>query len=581
MVTNEEIENIRRNANIVDIISNYIPLTQKGKNYFGVCPFHEDHSPSLSVSTDKQIYKCFSCGASGNVFTFVSEYENVKFLEAVKIVADLCGLSFTPQIKSSNTSVNQTAYEIMNLASKFYQNNLNSQEGLVAKKYLETRSLNEEIQKEFEIGLSLSGAHSLHALALNKKYQLADLEALGLVGKRDDYVYDIFQRRIMFPIHDLDGRPVGFTGRIYEDSDQAKYINSKESRIFKKGLILFNYHRAKAAAKRKKEVIIVEGNMDAIRLYASGIKNVVALMGTSLTKEQIGIIKNLRAHVLLMFDNDEAGENATYQNGNLLKDHGINFDVIRLTQKKDPDEYIIAYGPQALEENIRNPISFLDFKLKYFKKNKDLSKTQDLVNYIKEIINDLNSLDDDLTKELTLKKISQDYDIPYNLLEKELAKIKAPQKKSSSKTPKPKTKLSKYDKACQNILYFMMNDSRFIRAFKQDLGFFNEKKYRDIANEIIYYYETNKDIDLSSFLAFVGPKDYIYDDILEILKICQINEFKADVFDEFISVAQKEMVKKEIEALKIQIANTTDANEEIALAQKLLNLKKGCVGNEK
>ena len=581
MVTDAEIERIRKSANIVDIISSYVPLTQKGKNYFGVCPFHEDHSPSMSVSEEKQIYKCFSCGAAGNVFTFVSEYENIKFLEAVKIVADKCGIPFHGTIKKEKPKNNEQEYEIMNLALKFYQNNLNSKEGMKAKKYLRVRNLDEDVIKEFDLGLALGGNYSLNKLLTNKKYSLDVIERLGLVNQNNGYVNDVFQRRIMFPIHDLEGNVIGFTGRIYEDTNQAKYINSKESNIFKKGQILFNYHRAKQEIKRKKEVILVEGNMDAIRMFASGIKNVVALMGTSLTEEQVAIIKSLRAKIILMFDNDSAGEIATYQNGTILEEANLIPYIVRLSGEKDPDEYIIKNGVKALEENIKNPISFLDFKLKYFKKDKDLEKVDDLASYIKEIIKDLKNIPDELTRELTLKKISEDYHVSLDLLHGELKKVET--KKIVEYPPKTlaKTKLSKYDKACQNIIYFMMNDGNFIEIFKKELGYFKEKKYRNLANEIIYFYEEAKEINLSSFISFISTKDYIYDDAMEIIRKNKIIDFDRTAFDEFIQVAKMEMVKEEIRELKAKIANSMDANEEIELASKLLNLKKGCVGNEK
>lgn len=581
MVTDAEIERIRKSANIVDIISSYVPLTQKGKNYFGVCPFHEDHSPSMSVSEEKQIYKCFSCGAAGNVFTFVSEYENVKFLEAVKIVADKCGIPFHGTIRKEKPKNNTQEYEIMNLALKFYQNNLNSGEGIKAKEYLKKRNLDEEAIKDFDLGLALGGNYSLNKLLTNKKYSLDIIERLGLVNQNNDYVNDVFQRRIMFPIHDLDGNVVGFTGRIYEDSNQAKYINSKESNIFKKGQILFNYHRAKQEIKRKKEVILVEGNMDAIRMYTSGIKNVVALMGTSLTNEQVEIIKGLRAKIILMFDNDSAGEIATYQNGTILEEANLTPYIVRLSKEKDPDEYIIKNGVQALEENIRNPISFLDFKLKYFKRDKDLEKVDDLASYIKEIIKDLKNIPDELTRELTLKKISEDYQVSLDLLHGELQKVESKKIVETPKKTLAKTKLSKYDKACQNIIYFMMNDGKFIEIFKKELGYFNEKKYRNLANEIIYFYEEAKEINLSSFISFISTKDYIYDDAMEIIRMNKTVDFEKLAFDEFIQVAKKEMAKEEIKRLKSQIANSMDANEEIELANRLLNLKKGCVGNEK
>ena len=527
----------------------------------------------------EQIYKCFSCGAAGNVFTFVSEYENVKFLEAVKIVADKCGIPFHGTIKKEKSKNNEQEYEIMNLALKFYQNNLNSKEGIKAKEYLRVRNLDEDVIKEFDLGLALGGNYSLNKLLTNKKYSLDVIERLGLVNQNNGYVNDVFQRRIMFP--DLEGNVIGFTGRIYEDTNQAKYINSKESNIFKKGQILFNYHRAKQEIKRKKEVILVEGNMDAIRMFASGIKNVVALMGTSLTEEQVAIIKSLRAKIILMFDNDSAGEIATYQNGTILEEANLIPYIVRLSGEKDPDEYIVKNGVKALEENIKNPISFLDFKLKYFKKDKDLEKVDDLASYIKEIIKDLKNIPDELTRELTLKKISEDYHVSLDLLHGELKKVETKKKVESPPKTLAKTKLSKYDKACQNIIYFMMNDGNFIEIFKKELGYFKEKKYRNLANEIIYFYEEAKEINLSSFISFISTKDYIYDDAMEIIRKNKIIDFDRTAFDEFIQVAKMEMVKEEIRELKAKIANSMDANEEIELASKLLNLKKGCVGNEK
>lgn len=579
MAKESEIDKIRANANIIDIISSYIPLTQKGKNYFGVCPFHEDHAPSMSVSEDKQIYKCFSCGAAGNVFTFVSEYENVSFMEAVKIVADKSGIPFLGITKKEKPKAQTEEYEIMVLALKFYQNNLRSKEGLEAKKYLQNRSLDENIVNEFDLGLALGGNISLNKFLTSKKYSEDTLVNLGLVSKHDNYYNDVFQRRVMFPIHDLEGNVVGFTGRIYEDSNQAKYINSKETSIFKKGQILFNYHRARKEIRRKKELILVEGNMDAIRLYAMGIKNVLALMGVSLTKEQVEVIKSLRVPVVLMFDNDEAGEIATYQNGTILEEAKVDIRVVRLSKAKDPDEYILKNGIAAMEANLKKTLTFWDFKLKYFKRNLDLTKPQDLANYIKLIIKDLKNVEE-ITRELTLKKISEDYGVSLDLLKNELSKVQIAKTNSPPVTKTPKKRVSKYARACQNILFYMMNEAKFVIMFQKELGYFAEKKYRSIANEIMYYYELNKKIELSDFITFISMKDYIYDDVMEIIKSNKTTEFTMEAFTEFMQVAKIEMTKKEIEELKQKMSNSLDANEEMEIALKIVNLKKGCVGNE-
>ena len=585
MNNEQELENIRKSANIVEVISSYLPLTQKGKNYFGVCPFHEDHSPSMSVSEEKQIYKCFSCGAAGNVFTFVSEYENVNFIEAVKIVAEKCGLTFKGAINNkAKIKQNKTEYEIMDISLKYYQNNLNTELGTKAKEYLNSRKISSTAIKEFDIGLALDQNYSLHNLLTSKKYDIEAMVSLGLVNRNGKYLNDTFINRIIFPIHNLEGEVIGFTGRIYkpEDKEQAKYLNSKETSIFKKGQILFNYHRAKKEISRKKEVIIVEGNMDAVRMSINGIKNVIALMGTSLTKEQVDIIKSLRAKVILMLDNDNAGETATFTNGNILESAGLNPFIVRLSGEKDPDEYIIKNGIEAILDNIKNPISFLEFKLKYLKKNKDLSKTNDLVSYVKEIINNIKDINDDLTKELTINKMSKDYDIPIDLLKSELKK----QSKDKVIKVEPEKKLvkkknSKYDIACRNIIYFMLNDTKYIEKYKKELGFLDNKKYRGIASEVIYYAENHHSIDIASFITYINTKDYLSDDVMEIIKEINLEELDMASFEEFICVASTEMAKKEIKELKEKIANELDSNKRLELANKLLEIKKGCVGYEK
>lgn len=572
----KEIDNILKSANIIDIISSYIPLTQKGKNYFGVCPFHEDHSPSMSVSEEKQIYKCFSCGAAGNVFTFVKEYENVSFIEAVKIVADKCGLVFHGSVNvTTKIKKNQKEYEIMDLALKYYQNNLNTDAGKEAKVYLKERGLDDKAIKTFDLGLALRDSNnSLNKLFLSKKIDADTLYNLGLINRNGSYISDIFQDRVMFPIHDLDGNVVGFTGRIYQNNNQAKYINSKESVIFKKGTILFNYHRAKSEIKRKKEIIIVEGNMDAIRMYINGVQNVVALMGTSLTNEQVSIIKSLRAKVILMLDNDEAGESASINNGDILEKAGIKPLIVRLSGEKDPDEYIIKNGVEGIINNINNPISFLDFKLSYYKKNKDLSKTNDLVKYIKEIIDSIKDLDDELMREITIKKMSDEYDIPLELLKQELAKVVKP-KDEVIVQPKQqiKKKLSKYNIACQNILYFMMNDGKYIAAFEKELGYFNSSVYRNLANEIIDYYEQMGTIDLASFLALMETKDFLYDEVMSIIKSVNLEELDMESFLDFVKAAENEGIKEEIKEIKEKIKVELDENKKIELGNKLLKLK--------
>ena len=302
-VSYEEIISIQRKVDIVDVIKDYVPLIQKGKNYFGICPFHDDHTPSMSVSPERQKYKCFTCGNSGNVFNFVMEYEKVSFIEAVKIVANKIGISIdintTKKIEVNNT--NKRLYEIYDIATKFYLNNLNTTYGKDAKKYLSNRQVDDQIIKEFNIGLSLSDTE-LYDILKSKKYTDEEIIMSAVGVKSGNKIYDLYKNRIMFPLYDLEGKVVGFSGRRYDGIKEQKYINTKETAIFKKGELLYNYHIAKNYSKKEKSIIVVEGFMAAIRLSTIGVKNVVATMGTAVTKNQASLIEKMAPNIILMFD---------------------------------------------------------------------------------------------------------------------------------------------------------------------------------------------------------------------------------------------------------------------------------------
>jgi DNA primase len=579
-ISQNEINDIRNAVSIVDVISSYIPLTQKGKNYFGVCPFHEDHSPSMSVSSDKQIYKCFSCGATGNVFTFVENYLNISFAEAVSLIANKAGINISSNILPKKIVKYKEEYDLMNFVMKYYQNNLNSSEGKKAVIYLNERGLDEQVQKDFDIGLSLD-KNTLYNLLHKKEYSDKMLLDLGLIRNSDGHNYDTFQNRIVFPIHNIDGDVVGFTARCYLEELTPKYLNTKETYIFKKGSILFNYHRSKDQIRLNKEVIVVEGNMDAIRMYSNGFKNTIALMGTSLTKDQIAILKKTKAKVILMLDNDNAGETATFNVGNLLEESGIELKIVRLSGVKDPDEYILTYGTEKMQDAIKNAVSFIDFKLNYLKKNKNLDSSKDLAEYIKAILNELKETNDEILKEVTLQKLANDYNISYDVLKKQLGSIES--SKSSNITPNivvsKKEVKSGYSKNVAEILYCMMNGYQYIKLYQTQLGIFPEKENRAIANEIIYYYEMHKTINLADFITYVETIP-LKDKIMDIINSVQIKEINESIMMELLDNIKKKINDKKILELKEEIKNELDSNKKALLAQEIIEIKKGSVENE-
>lgn len=568
-ISNEEITEIRKKADIVEVIGSYINLAPQGKNYFGICPFHNDHSPSLSVSREKQIYKCFTCLASGNVFTFVQNYENISFIEAVKKVADK--INYKLDIKDKIVNKNSKYYELMDLSNKIFVNNLNSNLGLKAKEYLiNERHLSEETIKEFNIGLALND-NNLNKLLSSKGYSDKDIIEMSLANKTDNGLLDMFRNRITFPICNHEGKIIAYSARIYQNEDTSKYINSKESVIFKKGYTFYNYDKCRLEALKIKSVILVEGQMDAIRVYTSGFKNVIASMGTAITSNHISLLKKLNAKVILMMDNDNAGEKSTILNGEELIKNNIEVSVVRLTGEKDPDSFILKNGADAFRDALKGEISFFDFKLRYLKKDKNLNKADELAEYINKIIDELNKSDDDILKSVTINKIAEDYNIDKKILEGKLVKITP--RIDSVVVKRKRPKLNQYHQAAEAILYLMMNDPKFIRKYKIELNYFPEEKYKLIANDILAYKEINGEFDIADFMTYINDLEY-KEDIYRILNDYQ-DKILPEEFDNFVAIINKWIRESKIDKLKEQLKNETDVKKQEELNDLIIKIKKG------
>ena len=575
-ISNEEINEIRSRANIVDIISGYLQVSSKGKNYVALCPFHNDHSPSLIISPEKQIFNCFTCRTGGNVFSFVMKYENVSFAEAVSIVAKKVGFNLKNDVFVKSENKYSKDYEIYEYAMKYYLNNINTTDGSKARDYLLKRGINETIIKEFKLGYSGSSKDTFYKLATNKGWDIETLNKLGLINKVNENVYDTFINRVVIPIENLKGEVVGFTGRIFNGEDNtAKYLNTKETEIFKKSSLLFNYHNAKNYIRDRKSVIVVEGNMDAIKMSAKGFKNVVALMGVALSNEQIDILKRLKVPVILMLDNDNAGEEATIKNGESLINSGVNTKVVRLSGAKDPDEYLEKFGIDAMQNNIDKAIKYIDFKIECLKKDKDLSNMEDLITYVKEVINSINS-EDNLTKEIILSKISKDYAIDIDVLKSNLkTEVKKDVKKEETQEVRDK-KLTKYQKASHKVLYYMLMDSKYINLYKNTLGYFKERIERVLASEIVYYESNNGNIDVADFTTTIMESEDEY----EFLQIILSENGNTSVSDEEFNSCVKAILdiykKDEIIKVKGLIASELDQTKKEELVKKLIDLKRKC-----
>lgn len=568
-ISYEEILSIQRKAYIVDIIRDYVPLTQRGKNYFGICPFHDDHNPSMSVSPEKGVYKCFVCGNAGNVFNFVMEYEKVSFYEAVKIVADKIGVSIDISTSKKENTKKSPLYDIYNIAYKFYQNNLNTVYGKDAKKYLLNRKIDEDVIKNFNIGLSLSDSELCNALKA-KGFKDDDIVSSGVAVQNGNNIYDIYKNRIMFPLYDLEGNVVGFSGRIYNQKSESKYINTKETEIFKKGELLYNYHIAKKEARKEKNIIVVEGFMDVIRLSTIGIVNVVATMGTAVTKYQLNLIQKLAPNITLMFDGDKAGEKATNAFIELADGNDSNIKVVRLEDNLDPDEYILTKGKDKMIYNLSHAQSVYDYKLSSYKENIDFNDSKEVSNYINVMIKEFEKIDDDIVREIEIKKLSESTNVSYDLIK---SKLKDSEKKVII-THKPKNiKINKYEKASKYILYRMINDNNMILYYFNNLSYLPNDTERKLASEIVLFYKKFNSFNLSDFIIYLEDKKELINLVVDISDLKYTEDELNDNIDNYFDVIKESLYNNQIVKLTSELKNESNSVKRMEIAQKIVDLK--------
>lgn len=578
MLQTEEINQIRSSVDIVDVISGYLPLTQKGKNFFGVCPFHDDHSPSMSVSREKQIYTCFSCGATGNVFKFLMDYENISFPEAVQKVADRAGIAVDLHIKSHHVkTTNQELYDIYEYALKCYQNHLNTESGQAAKEYLHERNINDEVIKEFRIGYSFQKREQLTNMLRKKGYSDKDLLRSGLVIQNEYGFTDIYYDRVMFPLCDMNGRVVGFSGRIHRPGKDFKYINTKETEIFKKGELLYNYHRAKDIARQKNQVIVMEGFMDVIRAFTIDIKNAIATMGTAVTKEQALAIKKMGKEVILCFDGDAAGEKATYACSNELLAIGVVPKIIRLEDNLDPDEYIQKYGKEQFERKLEQPMNVLDFKMLYYKHHRDLQNSMDLANYVNDMIEEVSKVDDEVLRELTLQKVADDSGLTVDFLKEKLEQkektieVPALQLQAKEKTTK---KISKTEQAERNLIFYMLRSADVIKMYQKKVAFMPTEEYRFLAREISFYYKTYREMNEADFLTSIADKPKLMATVGKIAALDLKDTYSIEEIDDYIKAIQQYNIQYEIDRMKIRLKEEVDPMKKAKYAEKIVELKR-------
>ena len=422
--SDEIIEEVRQSNDIVDIISQYVHLKRSGRNYFGLCPFHNEKSPSFSVSPDKQIFHCFGCGVGGNVFTFLMKIEGISFVEAVQTLAERANIQLPTLENNVDTAkeiLKSKVLKVNEVAANFYHENLYHPESKIAQEYIKKRKLTNETLISFKIGYSGKFDELYHKL---KKEGFEEPEILesGLVNKNDRGQYiDRYRNRLMFPICDARGKVIAFGGRVLDDS-KPKYINSPENVAYSKGRTLFGLNVAKKQGHLK-QLLIVEGYMDVISLHQRGITNVVAPLGTALTQQQGWLLRKNADQIILSFDSDEAGLNAKIRALDILQDMGCDIRVLQMEGAKDPDEYIVKYGNARFKNLIDKALSVIEFKVKVLKQNLNLENVNDKIKFLNEIAKLIAKIDNSIEREVYIEKIAKEYETSKEAIYAEVNKL--------------------------------------------------------------------------------------------------------------------------------------------------------------
>ena len=498
----ELIEEVRMRNDIVDVISGYVKLQKKGSSYFGLCPFHNEKSPSFSVSREKQMYYCFGCGAGGNVFTFIMEYENYSFVEALKFLAERAGIDL-PEMEYSKEAKEKadlklTILEINKLAAKYFYAQLKTESGKTAYDYLKKRGLSEETIVAFGLGYANKYSDDLYRYLKTKGYSDELLIKAGIVNVDERKgAYDKFWNRVMFPIMDVNNRVIGFGGRVMGDA-KPKYLNSPETVVFDKSRNLYGLNRARTS--RKPYFLICEGYMDVIALHQAGFTNAVASLGTALTAGHASLLKRYVNEVYLTYDSDEAGTKAALRAIPILKDAGITAKVIRMDPYKDPDEFIKNLGADAFADRIAKARNGFMFDLEMLERNFDMNSPEGKTEFHREVARRLCNFEEEIERENYIEAVAQTYHIGYDNLRKLVTKM-AVQSGLATPAVKPKQAVGKEKiredgnlRSQKILLTWLLEDEKIFRQIQKYISpqDFTEELYATVAKILYEQYENGE-----------------------------------------------------------------------------------------
>ncbi|HEY4566824.1 MAG TPA: DNA primase [Savagea sp.] len=521
------IEAVQSKTDIVSLISEYVDLEKKGKDWSGLCPFHDENTPSFSVSEDKQLYYCFGCGAGGSAITFVMEHDNKTFPEAVQQLAERIGIETGLEGAQFEASARKTEemerhrdlYDAHELAAHFYHHLLmNTVEGERALNYLLERGFTEEELSSYSIGWALPQNDALRSVLVEDGYKEERMVEAGLLIATDyqEHAVDRFRNRIMFPLEDENGRVVGFSGRLLEkDEKLPKYMNSPESPIFDKSAVLYNAHRARRAIRKENEVIVYEGFMDSIASTRHGIEQTVAVMGTSLSTKHLHQMKRMTKEVTICCDGDDAGWTASYRFAKLAMQEGMHVKVALLPNGMDPDDYLAKHGAEAFQRNVLDVAhSFLSFVVQYAQRGKNLTLDYEIEQFIDEVLRELAFSTSTIERELTVRRVSDLTGVSTETIEQQLLKYEAKRartEREETKEMKPRLVVERpveRNYTERMLLYYALTDHRHFVRIMEEGDVFNDEAFRVIMIHLAAFYERRGEPDPYLFINELEDRDH-------------------------------------------------------------------------
>ena len=596
-IPEEKIEAIRKSTDIVDVISDYVQLKKQGRNFFGLCPFHGESTPSFSVAPDKQIYHCFGCGTGGNAFSFLMEIEGYNFIEAVQSLGQKAGIDL-PEVddnqsaSSKSSSDNDVIYKAHDFLAKLYNHCMvKTSDGKKAREYLNERGFTDEMIEQFQLGFAPDSWDYATNYLLKRNYPLPKVADAGLLAKRefDGKYFDRFRNRIMFPIWDPKGRPVAFGGRIIGEGE-PKYLNSPETKLFHKGKFLYGFHLTRSAIRMKDQAILLEGYVDVITAYGNGVQNVVASLGTALTRDQAKLIRRQTESVVICYDSDKAGINAATKAADELLNAGCYVRIAKMPNGLDPDDYIRTYGAERFEKDVIGAApTVMAFKMEVFRSGKNLSDEGERIRYIEEVLKEISALSNAVERDHYLRQLSEEFSLSLDALKQQIFQFHKERNNSKDNAPPnrdnnarknfyvKKKLLPAFHNAERILLAYMMRDLDVAEKVQEDVGgSFNIDEHSAIAAYLYSFYANGHEADVSQFMEQLTDPNLVK--IASELAMMDLNNDVSDKelhdyirqvlnYPEWIKIEEREKEKKEAEMKQ-------DFVQAAKIAMEILEMKK-------